>query len=399
MFQIKKSLLPISLLTVITACSGRIDDVTSSPSNPMTSGRPITIKATCNLGCDNLLFYINYNSNENVTLESSICLSEKVGKFTFLPTQVGRSKSSFNITLECGDIINSSDYYTLNVIYNESVVLTPNPIPRNLESAVVLTASIPAELTNYIGARVDFYAYYNDRTHDTIRKGYGSCALANNPSTGKIECKSLPIRASNFTGSPSESMMYATVAKLANGMAPIIVSSPTPTPTPSPSPTPTISPTPTPSPTPTSVPTKIIFMTSLEFNGNLGGFSGANDKCNAASNKPPGTYKALLNGNNATTSGVNYTRVDGTSIATATDGNLVGFANITHSVVTSYAGAWTGGAGNDCDNWSVSSSGMNGDFGIGSVSDKSWYYYYNTTTDLSQPQTCSDMASLYCVQQ
>ena len=70
----------------------------------------------------------------------------------------------------------------------------------------------------------------------------------------------------------------------------------------------------------------MIFVTSGTWNGNLGGYLGANDKCNADANKPtsgsPGagkTYKALLDASNSTSINVMYYRVDGvTLIAKAT---------------------------------------------------------------------------------
>jgi len=89
--------------------------------------------------------------------------------------------------------------------------------------------------------------------------------------------------------------------------APTIVlptSTPTPTITLAPSPTriPTSTPTPTPTPTPTLQPAKRVFITSTTYQGDLGGLSGADQRCldraNAANlcggNCPAGSFKAWL---------------------------------------------------------------------------------------------------------
>lgn len=149
---------------------------------------------------------------------------------------------------------------------------------------------------------------------------------------------------------------------------------------------------------------KMIFVSNSHYDGNLGGFSGANAKCNADTNKPPGggTYKALLDGNDATVTGVSYTRSNGTTrIAVATGGNLVGFNTLESSVIPAYnGGVWTGGAGNNCSDWTSSvASSIKGDYGFPNAVDKNWYFYYNTNNNQSQPAECNTTQKLYCVQQ
>lgn len=141
----------------------------------------------------------------------------------------------------------------------------------------------------------------------------------------------------------------------------------------------------------------IIFVTTTTYTGNLGGFSGADAKCNADPGKPGGfasayTYKALLDGNNATVSGTAYYRVNGTTlIATATGGNLVGSDGLTNSINTSSSPTvWTGAnGGTNCSNWgSDAGNGIRGD------PSKSDSRYWNTGTSI-----CSASRALYCASQ
>ena len=141
---------------------------------------------------------------------------------------------------------------------------------------------------------------------------------------------------------------------------------------------------------------QIIFVTTNTYTGNLTGLSGADQKCNTDPGKPGGfatsyTYKALLNGNNATVSGTTYYRTDGiTVIATATGGNLVGLSSLTHSIDASgSATAWTGANGNNCSNWTSTST--TGDRGA-AASSTTQYWFAGTST-------CSTARTLYCVSQ
>lgn len=142
----------------------------------------------------------------------------------------------------------------------------------------------------------------------------------------------------------------------------------------------------------------VIFVTSDVFNGALGGFAGADLKCNQDSGKPSSgfssdyTYKALLNGNNATTSGITYYSTNGTIIiAIATGGNLVGNASLS-SAITGSIRTWTGWQSTTtCGTWSSSSILSVGGFGNANVATSS--YWQNNT------QTCNMTSTLYCVAQ
>lgn len=147
----------------------------------------------------------------------------------------------------------------------------------------------------------------------------------------------------------------------------------------------------------------IIFLTNSAYNGNLGGFNGADAKCNTDSAKPSSgfaenyTYKALLDGNNATSSDVSYYRTDGTTlIATATGGNLVGSSSLNNTIaITPRTLVWTGGGitAKSCSNWtsSAATSSSNGNIGI---SDSASPTYWDQGS-----ATCSNSQTLYCVSQ
>ena len=144
----------------------------------------------------------------------------------------------------------------------------------------------------------------------------------------------------------------------------------------------------------------IIFVTASTFNGNLGGLAGATQLCNADLNKPSSgfaagyTYKAMLNGNNATTAGVNYFRADGTTfIAQATGGNLIGAASLVNEIETSGHLTWTGAnAVDNCTNWTTNDSSINGNTGLSSSRGQNYWAG-------SSVPNCSLSRNLYCVSQ
>jgi hypothetical protein len=145
-----------------------------------------------------------------------------------------------------------------------------------------------------------------------------------------------------------------------------------------------------------TVPIHIIFVSNTGSTGNLGGFSGADAKCNSDSAKPSTgfaagyTYKALLNGNNATVNGISYFRTDGTTpIATATGGNLA--TTLTNSISTSSTAVWTGSSSN-CTTWTSNSNSIFGSIGFSNNTNVTWFSFGSVT--------CGGAAEeLYCVSQ
>ncbi len=149
----------------------------------------------------------------------------------------------------------------------------------------------------------------------------------------------------------------------------------------------------------TAAPTKlVIFGSTLTYDGKLDGFTGADAKCNADTNKPAGTYKALLAGNNATVAGKTYYRTDkSTIIAVATGGDLVGFNPLVNSIlpnIGTFPAAWTGISNGitpaqNCENWGEGVS--NGDAGGMDLATNQWAN--------AEPAGCDQFRYLYCVQQ
>lgn len=138
---------------------------------------------------------------------------------------------------------------------------------------------------------------------------------------------------------------------------------------------------------------KCIFVTAATYNGNLGGFSGADAKCNTDANKPDtGTYKALLVNNNSTTSGVDYYRPDNiTKIATATGGDLVDLNSLDNSISTANDTVWSGYSMYKCSNWSDGTSNANGNTGLANSSSDAYIS--------NGPIACNSSLHLYCVKQ
>jgi hypothetical protein len=149
--------------------------------------------------------------------------------------------------------------------------------------------------------------------------------------------------------------------------------------------------------------TKRIFITQGTWDGNLGGLSGADTKCNADANKPGGgaTYKALLPGNGALAASTSYVRADGTTAIGTTSGSGAFTFPLTNSIGTSSVFVWAGTTSTDtCNNWTDASSI---DFG-GCVGFRGTQGFANNTATNSvqaSPQCCSAgvVRSLYCVEQ
>jgi hypothetical protein len=156
-----------------------------------------------------------------------------------------------------------------------------------------------------------------------------------------------------------------------------------------------------------------VFLSSVRYDGNLGGLSGADAKCQglAAAAGLPGSYKAWLSDSTSapisrfTPSSGPYRLLNGTTIAAnwteLTDGTLAAPINVTETGggVGEPARVWThtritGDAGGSpdahCANWSTS-TGVEGNWGIATVNLASW-------TDAGEA-SCTNPSHLYCFQQ
>lgn len=166
-----------------------------------------------------------------------------------------------------------------------------------------------------------------------------------------------------------------------------------------------------PTPTPT-LPPKTIFVSSQAYNGNLGGLSGADAKCQAlaAAAGMTGTYKVWLS-DSATSakdrlvhSGGIYKKTNGTVIANnwsdLTDGSLGSPINFNENglqktdIVIAWTNTRTDGSltsSNSCTNWTNSDGAFSANIGGINRSDVFW-----TSGD---PDYCDNSYVLYCVEQ
>lgn len=160
---------------------------------------------------------------------------------------------------------------------------------------------------------------------------------------------------------------------------------------------------------------KRIFVTASTYNGNLGGISGADTKCNADANKPAtGTYKAYIaDGTNrrvcstgwctdtteqidwVTTIGRNYIRADQSALIgqAAFNGLLSSMSN---GIGTTANAIWVGlalnyQAGSTCNSWTSSSAAASASAGN---SQSTGNPHFNDTAT-----TCNTINRLYCVEQ
>jgi hypothetical protein len=162
---------------------------------------------------------------------------------------------------------------------------------------------------------------------------------------------------------------------------------------------------------------KLVFVTSTEHAGNLGGLSGADAICqeradNATPSPLPGTYKAWLATNDIVSGPTSrfsadrlspYIRTDGMLVAKdwsdLVDGVLVAPIEITENGdISNESSVWTavqtsgdGGEIFDCNGWTSSSSSHSGQQGTSRVAGPRWTEHSIDTCELTR--------ALYCFQQ
>jgi len=150
-----------------------------------------------------------------------------------------------------------------------------------------------------------------------------------------------------------------------------------------------------------------VFVTQTRYQANLGGLAGADAICQAtavAAGLPGTDWTAWLS--DSTENAIDripdgqYQLVDGTPVAAdkadLTDGLLNAAINLSEFGNPTSGFAWTGtqedgtDTGNNCDDWTVNSSGSGGDRGITDVRDGQW------TKLNAEPAQCSERYRLYC---
>jgi hypothetical protein len=157
-----------------------------------------------------------------------------------------------------------------------------------------------------------------------------------------------------------------------------------------------------------------VFLSSTRYDGNLGGLSGADAKCQGLAEEAnlPGTYKAWLSDSTSSPSSRflpstgPYRLINGTTIAAnftdLTDETLLAPIDVTETRggVGSSIGVWThtlpsGNGGGDadahCANWSSSAPVAAGNYGHATNPRLEWTYVSEAS--------CSNFFHLYCFQQ
>lgn len=185
---------------------------------------------------------------------------------------------------------------------------------------------------------------------------------------------------------------------------------PTPTPKLSPTPKPTASPTPVPTPTPVSA--KRVFVTSTNYNGNLGGLSGADAKCQiqATAANLGGNWKAWLSDSTGspstrfTKSTLSYKNLNGGLIANnwddLVDGSIQNPIAWTETKTVHAGWVWTntsptGTASSldNCSNWSSAQTGFTSWIGNGNIIPPGSRWTQDSGLD------CWQSTRLYCFEQ
>jgi cysteine-rich repeat protein len=158
---------------------------------------------------------------------------------------------------------------------------------------------------------------------------------------------------------------------------------------------------------------RVMFVTSTDYKGNLGGLSGADALCQAAADAVPAlegkTFKAWLSDDTGSPStrfdtafGGRYVLVDDTTVATGwadlTDGMLEHAVDMTETGMMVSSGPWTNtkadgtALGADhCENWSVGMFGPKGAYGTTTATDATW-------TDVGDANSCAGAFPIYCVE-
>lgn len=155
-----------------------------------------------------------------------------------------------------------------------------------------------------------------------------------------------------------------------------------------------------------------VFVSSTTYQGNLGGLSGGDAKCQQQADGVGigGNWRAILS--DGSTSAVNHISVlssgvknmAGSTVATNSadlwDNVISTPINLTEGVITSNIEVWTGTNGNGtshastCSSWSNSGSGTNGRTGLSSVSGTG-----STSDDWTsfRSRACNGLRALYCI--
>lgn len=256
-----------------------------------------------------------------------------------------------------------------------------------------------------------FYTANQNEANTVTRSGFTGEGIAFYASTvsraGLVPVYRFISRGSNFHFyTASESEKNSLVSSRSFRLEGIAFYTPVSAPIVPPSPTPA----PTVAPTPRPVTSKRVFVTSTTYNGNLGGLTGADSKCQARANAANlgGSWKAWLadaaNSPQTTFNKFNgpYKRIDGVIVANSwkdlTDGSLQNGINITEIGRTSYNNTlWAntsyygGPGGPNCKSWRSALSTDSGTGATAGVTTSDWAGY--------GVKQCTSNMPLYCFEQ
>ncbi len=390
---------------VIAGCGGRWNAAEISNDNyttndniylklfsvsPIKSGSNLTINAECVAdnpfyGCKN----VKFQSDSTIYESAELSCVDHAGTY---PVQLSLKNITRNgsVLLECGyQAFGLSEILKIDMVIESSVTITP---PSSLYSQIVLspgqqqelTVTLPSTKSLQIGSKFtilesqQYLSFVGNESSCTINANESSCSVtiqANSNVTTTVN-QTLRVITSEF---PTESVFIKIVPN---------------------------------TPPPPAGP-KYIFVSQSVTAGNFGSFAAADTICNNDNAKVDyptqlgsGTFKALLNGNNATTVGTTYLNLANEVIATATTTNLVAEdSGLTNPIGKTPLGtqdgqyAWTGLArtgtpASDCVNWTTNLNTSSGTAGYVSLNTAAW-------SVASAGATTCDTANihLYCVQQ
>ena len=361
---------------------GQIQIASPSIATLSVTGSPLTLQATTGTPVTGFLTVTNQStiltatnvsanltgtlSAAGVTENSSNCnsiLPQQSCHLVFTPStqaaiNTNVSIQGSNTSVTSGNIsVNGAPQATISITAGSPLYLTTSSVTGTL----TITNNSPTEkalgiASNFTSTALNGFVTETGNTCSSVTAG-ASCTLTYTPGATVVAQTNFPIQGSNTTS------VTGAISINAPGVP-------------------------------------IIFLSTNTHGGNLGGFSGANALCNSDPGKPTTgfaaayTYKALLMGNNATTTGKSYYRPNGvTLIAVATGGNLVGASNLVNVVGGASQFVWTGGDGtNNCSNW-ASTSANQGAIGEPDVTTSLWWNHSGEWL------LCTSSAKLYCASQ
>jgi len=158
----------------------------------------------------------------------------------------------------------------------------------------------------------------------------------------------------------------------------------------------------TPTQTASSLPQKYIFVSAASYNGNLGGVSGADAKCNADAAKPnSSTYKAHIYHGTGTIGGelsnlsTSYDYKNASNAKAISGGSSISSGvpsiDLIKPISTASVSVWFGNSTDNCTNWTSASSLVNSVTGDSNAQSGNLYRQSNNLA-------CNNLFRIYCIE-